>query len=130
RPKGGTASFDSGQPFPPDVVKLQRGLHVAQAIFGNIPVAALGQQPVDVHAGDSVAFGRLEAERLAVKIEIEPPRCAFPAADAIKGELFRQVAMWLGLKTVTEPVLARDGDIEEGGAQVNERHIEAAPVER
>src|SRR5881394_3992976 len=123
-------SFDSRQPFLPEIVKLQCRLHVAQAILGDFAVSALGQQAVHIQTGDPVAFWRLDAERFAVKIEVEPPRRAVTTAHAIKGELLREVAMRLGLEPVPEPVLASDGNVQNRRAQVNERHIEAAPVER
>src|SRR6266566_518231 len=123
-------SFDSRQPFPPEIVKAQRRLHVAQAILGDFAVSALGQQAVHVQAGDTLAFRRLDAKRLAVKIKIEPPRRAVATAHAVKSELLREVAMRLGLEAVTEPVFAGDEHVQNRRAQVNEWHIETASVER
>src|SRR5213592_4139380 len=122
-------SFDSRQPLLPEIVKLQGRLHVSQAILGDFAVPAFGQQAVHVQAGDSVAFRRFDAEDLAVEIEVESPRRAVAAAHAVKGELFREIAMRLGLEPVTEPVLAADENVQNRRAQVNERHIETAPVE-
>src|SRR5207245_2350609 len=70
------------------------------------------------------------AERLAVKVEVEPPRRAVTTAHAVKSELLREVAMRLGLEAVTEPVLAADENVQDRRAQVNEWHIETASVER
>ena len=122
-------SFYPRQPFLPDAVKLHRGADVAQAVFGDVPEFALGHQRVHVHAGDAVAFGRFDAERLAVKIQVEPPRRAFASAHAVKRELFRQVAMRFDGVTIAQPVLFRDGHVEQRRAEINERHVKPAPVE-
>src|SRR5664280_2787287 len=86
-------SFYPRQPFLPDFVKLHRGADVAQAVFGDVAEFSGGQQRAHVHAGHAVALGRFDAEGLAVKIQVEPPRRAALAADGIKRELLREVAV-------------------------------------
>src|SRR5208337_3861833 len=84
-------SFDSRQSVFPDLIEEQSGLHVAQTIFRDVPKTALGKQRVDVAAGDPLTLRGFDAEGLAIKIEIEPARRAVPSADAIEGQLLRQV---------------------------------------
>src|ERR1019366_1330338 len=122
--------FYPRQPFLPDFVKLHRGADVAQAVFGDLAEFLLGHQRAHVHAGHARALGRFDAEGFAVKIQVEPPRRAIASAHAVKRELFRKVAVRLGRVTIAEPVLFRDWHIEQRRAQINERHVEAAAVER
>src|SRR6266536_1879889 len=110
-------SLDPRQPLLPEIIQPQGRLDVPQAILGDVTLSALGQQSGHVHPRDTVAFGRLDAKSLAIKIQVESPRRALPAADTVESELLRQVAMRFGLKPVTEPVFARDGDVQERGAE-------------
>ncbi len=121
--------FNHRQPFLPDFVEFHGGFHVAQAVFGNLAEFLFGHQRGHVHAGHARALGRFDAEGLAVKIQVEPPRRAVAPAHAIKRELLREVAMRLGGVTIAEPILLRDGHVQNGRAQINERHVEAASVE-
>src|SRR5204863_4032833 len=77
-------SFDSSEPFFPNVIELHRRDHVPQAIFGNLAKFSFFHQTFHVHAGDAVAFGRLDAKRFAVEIEIELSRRAVAPAYAVK----------------------------------------------
>ena len=92
-------------------------------------IFALGQELVDVHACDSVAFGRIDAKSFAVEIEVESAGRAFATADAIKGQLLGKITMRLDLIAIAEPVFARDRDIQQGGPQIEEGNIKAATVE-
>src|ERR1019366_9351859 len=121
--------FYPRQPFLPDFVKLHRGADVAQAVFGDLAEFLLGHQRAHVHAGHARALGRFYAEGFAVKIQVEPPRRAVASAHAVKRQLLREVAVRLHGVTVAEPVLFRDRHVEQRRAQINERHVEAAPVE-
>src|SRR5439155_23316433 len=76
-----------------------------------------------------MTFRELNAKCLAIKVEVEtPPRAVAPGA--VKGELVRQITVRFALVAIAEPVLARNGGIEQGGAQVDKRHVEAAPIKR
>src|ERR1051325_3342453 len=96
-------SLDPGKTFLPDLIEQHGRLHVAQAILRDLPVTALGQKMVHVHAGHAMALRRFDAERLAIKIQVEPPRGAVAAADAVKGQLLREIAVRFGLIAVPEP---------------------------
>ena len=76
-----------------------------------------------------MCFGRFDAERLAVKIEIETLGGAVPSANGVESELLSEIAVRCGLVPVTEPIFARDGNIQERGTEINEGNIEAAAVE-
>src|SRR5689334_19639032 len=76
-----------------------------------------------------MSLGRFDAKGLAIKIQIESPRCAITPAHAIEGELLGEIAMRFGLKAVSKPILSRNRDIQEGGTQINKRHIESATIE-
>src|SRR5436190_24315043 len=81
-------SFDSRQPFFPNLVEQHGGFHVAQAIFSDLTMPALRNQRVHVPASHALAFRRFNPKRLAIKIEIESPRRPISSADAIKSKLF------------------------------------------
>src|SRR6185437_1615971 len=122
-------SLDSTQPLLPNLVQQHGSFHVAQTIFGDFPKALFREQIAHVHSRNAVAFGRFNAEGLAIKIQIELSRGAIAAAHVVKGQLLRQVAMRFGLIAVAEPVLARNRHVENGRAKVNEGHIEAPAIE-
>jgi hypothetical protein len=126
---GRNLSFDTRKPLPPNIVKGYSGLHIAKAVFGDFTETAFPDQVVHIHAGHPVALGRVNAECLAVKVQIETTPGAFASAHAVERELLGQVAMRRNLVAIAEPVLARDGHIQQGGTQVKKGHIEAAPVE-
>ena len=125
----GRTSLDARQPFLPHAVKFHRGAHVAQAVFGDVAEFAFGHQRVHVHAGDAVGLGRVDAERFAVEIQVELARRAFASADAVEGELLGEVAVRFGREAVAEPVLLGDGHVQDRRTQIEEWHVEAAPVE-
>src|SRR5436190_12071251 len=125
-----TRSSYPGKPLLPYLVQLQRRVHVPQTVFGDFAVTPFGHHPLDVQAGHAVAFGGLDAERLAVKIEVELSRRAFAPAHSVKRELLRQIAVRLGRVTIAEPVPARDRHVQLGRAEIQERHVEAPAIER
>src|SRR6185295_7169605 len=93
------------------------------------PRSALRAHLIHAEARDAKTLGRLEAECLAVKIQVEPARCSLPAADTVKRKLFGQIAVRFGLKTVAQPVFAFDRDIRQGRPQIKEWHIKTASIE-
>src|SRR5262245_13569169 len=97
----------------PYFVQCDRGFDVAQAVLGYLAEAPLGDHLGDIHARDAVAFGGVDAEGFAVKVEVETARGAIAAA-IIEGELVCQVAMSVGLITIAEPVFAGDWHIQQG----------------
>src|SRR4051794_39706656 len=117
---------DSSQPFAPNLVKPRRRLDVAQAILGDLPKAARGDQVVNIHSCDSAGLGRLDAKRLAIKIEIESPRRAFTSAHAVKRQLFSKIAVRICLIAISKPILSADRDIQNGRTKINKRHVKAA----
>lgn len=119
----------SRQALFPDVVEEDGGFDVAEAVFGDFAVASFGEHGVDVAAGDAMCFGGFDAEGFAIKIEVESARRAFASADVVEGQLFGEVAVRFGLVTVTEPIFARDGNVEESRTEIDEGNIEAASVE-
>src|SRR5438105_1968243 len=120
--------FYPTQPFAPDVIKTERSPDIAQAVFGDFPRAPVRQHPIHIQACNPMAFGGGNAEGLAIKIEVKPAPSPV-ATPAVKGQLIGQVAMRLRLKAVAEPIFPGNWNIEQSRAQINERHIEAAPVE-
>ena len=54
---GPRASLDPGESVLPDLEQLHGGLHVAQAVFGDLAVAAFGEQVVHVEPGDALGLG-------------------------------------------------------------------------
>ena len=100
-------SLDSCEALLPDVVELHRGGDVAQAVFGDLALAPLGEELGDIHAGDTLGLGGLDAEGLAVEIEVELAGGALAAADTVEGQLLRQVAVGLGGVAVAQPVAAK-----------------------
>ena len=89
-------------------------MNIPHAILRDLAPLPLLHHPADIHAGDAVAFGGLDAKRLAIKIEVKAPRRAVASADIIKGQLLQQIAMRFRLITVTEPVLARHIHLQDG----------------
>src|SRR6266581_1249261 len=69
-------SFNSRQPLFPNLVEQHGGFHIAQAIFSDLTMPALRNQRVHVPASHALAFRRFNPKRLAIKIEVEPPRGA------------------------------------------------------
>src|SRR5881628_1099914 len=112
------------------MIKFDRGPHVTQAVFGDLPVTSLFDQPVHIQAGHSVTFGRFEAKGFAVEIEVESSRGAVASADAVESQLLGEVAVRLGGITVAEPILARDGHVQDRRTQVEKGNIKATSVER
>ena len=108
-----TVSLDALEAFFPDLVQFDRGDHVPQAVFGDVSVAAFGQQGTDIHAADAHGLGGRDPEGLAVEIEVELAGGSLAAADIVEGELFGQIAVGLRLVAVTQPVFARDGHVEQ-----------------
>jgi hypothetical protein len=53
-----------------------------------------------------------DAEGFAIEIQIEPARRPLASADAVESQLLQQIAMRLDLEPVSEPVLARNADVE------------------
>src|ERR1043166_347471 len=102
-------SFDSGKPLFPDVVELHRRDDITQAVFGDFTMAAFFHQSLHVHAGDTVRLRRVDAECLAVEIQVELARRAVASAHAVKGELLGEIAVRFRGVTITKPILARDG---------------------
>src|SRR4026207_567999 len=100
-------SFDAREPFLPQVIQLHCGNHITKAILGDFAETTLFQQAPHVHAGDSMAFRRFDAERFAIKVQIEPARRAITSAHAVKSQLLRQVAMRFSRVTIAQPILAR-----------------------
>lgn len=121
--------LDARQAFFPDLEKKHGGLDIPQAVFGDIAKAFLADEFGDIHSGDALAFWRLEAEGLAVEIEVEFAGGSFAAADAVEGQLFSEIAVGFGLESIAEPVSAGDINFEQCGAEVNEGNIETAAVE-
>ena len=120
---------DAGEAVAPDLIKEDSGFDVAEAVFGNFTMAAFGEHRVDVSTSHAVCFGGFDTESFAVEIEIETARRAVASADAVEGELFGEVAVWFGLVTVTEPIFARDWDVEESRTEINKGDVEPASVE-
>ena len=50
-------SLNARQPLFPDMIQQHRRLYVPQAVFRDVPVAALGHQRVHIRAGDALGFG-------------------------------------------------------------------------
>jgi hypothetical protein len=122
-------STDSCQAVAPNIVKEDRGLDVAEAVFGNLAMTTFGNHRVHVAASDALCFGRFDAEGFAIKIEVESARCAVTSADIVKSELLGKIAVRLGLETIAEPIFAGNGYVEERGTEVDEWNIESASVE-
>ena len=93
--------------------------HVSQAVFRHFPAAPGGDELANVVSGDSVRLGRVNAECLAVGIQIELSGGALSPADVVKSQLVGKVAMRLGLESVAEPILSANGDVELRGAQMS-----------
>lgn len=120
---------DPGEAVAPDLVKEDGGFDVTKAIFGDFALAAFGNHRVHVTASDALCFWGFDTESFAVEIEVESAGCAFASADVVEGELFGEITVGFGLESVAEPIFARDGDVEESGAEIDERDVETAPVE-
>src|SRR3954467_8921361 len=99
-------SFDSCEPLLPDLIEQHGGFDVPQAVLGDIAIATFREQAVHVHAGDAMTFWRFNAERLAIEVQVEASRRSVAAAHVVERKLLSQITMWLGLKAVSEPVLA------------------------
>src|ERR1017187_7434695 len=123
-------SLHPRQPLAPDMIQQHRGLHVPQAVFRNFPILAFRHESIHIRPGHALGLGRLNAERLAVEVQVEPARRPIPAADAVERELFHEIAVWVGLETIAQPVLARDRHVEQRRTEINERHVKPTPVER
>src|ERR1035437_1824024 len=123
-------SLHPRQPLTPDMVQQHGSFHVAQAILRDLPIPAFRHESIHIRPGHTLGLGRLNAECLAVEVQVEPARRPIPAADAVERELFHQIAVRLGLEAIAQPVLARDRHVEQRRTEVNERHVEPAPVER
>ena len=112
------------------MVQQDRSFYIAKAVFGDFAVATLGEHGVDVAASDALCFGGFDAEGFAIEVEVESAGCAFAAADVVESELLGEVAVGFGLETVAEPIFARDRDVEESGAEIDEGDVEATSIER
>jgi len=108
---------------------LDRGLDVPEAVLGDLTVLAGGEEVVDVGPGDPLCLGRGDAEGAAVEIEVELPCGTVASTDVVEGELLGEVTMGIGLVPVAEPVLPGDGNVQQGGPEVEEGHVEPASVE-
>src|SRR5206468_5938844 len=93
--------FDSTESLLPNLIEKHGGAHIAQAVFGDFAEFAFGEEIADVHAGDAVGFGGFDAECFAVKIQVEASRGAVASAHIVKGELLGEIAVGIGLVTVT-----------------------------
>src|SRR4030095_16148425 len=103
----GAPLLDTGQALLPYLVELHRGMDIAQAILGDVPVTSLLQQPADVHAAYTLGLWGLKAKGFAVEIEIELSRGSLASAHPIKAQLLRQIAVGDTLIAIAQPILAR-----------------------
>lgn len=111
------------------MVELVGCQHVFQAVFRHFPTASFGDEFADVVSGNSVRLGRVNAEGLAVEIQIELSGGAISSANIVKSQLVSKVAMRLGLESVAEPILSANGDVELRGAQIQEGNVKRTAVE-
>src|SRR5688572_12933115 len=111
-------SFDSRESFLPQMIELHSGHHVAEAILGDFAVTTLFEQSLHVHAGNAVSLGRFDAERLAIEIQIELSCRAVTSAHAVKRQLLGQITVRIRGKTIAEPILARDRNVQLSGAEI------------
>jgi len=111
------------------LVEEDGGFDIAKTVFSDFAVAAFGNHRVHVAASDALCFRGFDAESFAVEIEIKATSCTIAPTNVVEGELFGKVAVRFGLKTVAEPIFARNGNFQESGTQVDEWDVEPASVE-
>src|SRR6478672_10814172 len=96
--------FNSAQSLTPNMIELHGGLHIPQAILGNVARTAFANKLGNLVPGDALAFWRGDSKGFAVEIEVESAGCPV-SAPIIKRELLGQITMRLRGVAVTEPVL-------------------------
>src|SRR5262245_57041309 len=103
---------DSPETFLPHLIQRKGSPDIPQAVFRNLAILACCFEIVHVKAGDAVGFRRFETECLAIEIQVKSASGAIAAAHAIKAKLLGDVAVRLGLITVSQPFLSADWNIE------------------
>src|SRR5881296_3461861 len=78
------ALFYTREPRAPNMIKQQRRLHIPQAVFRDFAIAAFVDQPRHVVSGDTLALGRLDSKRFAVKVEVESACGPVPATSTVE----------------------------------------------
>lgn len=98
-------------------VQLRRGLHIADTILCDFPETSGLKQRRKVESGNPFGFGTLDAEALAVEIEVEF------SEGAVEGELLEQVTM-LAVAIAVGKKVARWFNSQQCRAQHDKRTIE------
>src|SRR5688572_29871951 len=108
------------------MVELYRSRHVPQTILSDLAIPPLAHQSFNVHSRNAMAFRRLDAKGFAVKIQVKLASGSLTSADAVEGQLLGQIAVWIGLVTVAQPVFARNWHVELSRTQIEKRHVKPA----